>query len=498
MTHDEEDSDSSGEAEEGLQYLLGGLVSSDFTHDAWDNQSLPDSVNDSLSEPNIFHKHRQKEEVNTQKVFHHGISVSESFSCDEAFLNSYRSSPYGNLRPPVRIVDLSSEGRGNILVATERIKRGQVIFTERAAVASQLFGATIRACQFCFRSLEPIHSCCVSKTEQLPSHHLWPISNFDFSSGEAEGNIEIDRFGRRRCKLCQSHFCSPSCHNSYQSQIGDCCNLTDIQLEIPKYIQLPRSNEEEEEMNEDVEPALMLATRLFVICLQHYRATSKLWMEDSVLTMCGNAEDLTVLELGQPVVNSTGEKVIYNLQRLYDALVERFEVSAIEQTTLSSELSRRLASIAARNGFGIRTQSPFRPYYAALLRSIGGRDNSAKHLEVQNQVARALGAPSLQRGMDRQVDAQVAPEIVALFLLISRINHSCCPNAEVLSQEFVDNHVDLVAKETIEAEEEITISYIGTGPQSATGRLGRHKRQLELYAKYLFHCGCIKCSNEAA
>jgi hypothetical protein len=240
----------------------------------------------------------------------------------------------------------------------------------------------------------------------------------------------------------------------------------------------------------------MLATRLFVINVHHYRAASKLWMEDSILTMCGDAEDLIALELGQPVVSSADGRLTYNLQRLYDALVERFSISAVEQSTLSSELLGRFASIAARNGFGVRTQSPFRSYYAALLRSIGGRDNSAKHLEVQNHVARALGASSLQRGMDRQLDAKVAPEIVALFLLISRINHSCCPNAEVLSQEFVDNHVDLVAKETIESGEEITISYIGTGPQSATGRLGRHKRQRELYAKYLFHCGCVKCKNE--
>lgn len=499
---DDDDDGSSRDAEEGLQFLLGGLTSSDFTCDAWDQQSLPDeTINNCVADDTIAVRENQKKEVAiVQKVVPHSIPFTRSIHCGEAFMNSYKSHQYGNVRPPVRIVDLSSEGRGNILVATERIERGQVIFTERAAVASQLFAATIRACQFCYRSLEPIHSCCLSSSEQLPSPHLWPILDLDFSNQESEGHVQIDKYGRRQCSLCDSLFCSQTCYINYQKQLGSCCDLVAFQQEIPHHTRLCKMDGHEEELSNDenVEPALMLAMRLFAIHLQHYRATSKLWMEDSVLTMCGNADDLDALELGQPVLNCEDGRLTYSLQQLYDAIVERFSIVAAEQEILSLDLLSRLASISARNGFGITTQSPFRPYYAALLRSIGGRDNSARHVELQNQVARALGAPSLQRGMDRQIDAKVAPEIVALFLLISRINHSCCPNAEVLSQEFVDNHVDLVAKETIDAGQEITISYIGSGPRSATGRLGRQKRQRELYAKYLFHCGCIKCMDEVS
>lgn len=503
MTKDDgDDSESSGEAEEGLQYLLGGLASFDLTCDAWDSQSLPDEIRDSLSgSHSIMVQGKTQKTAHIQKVVLHGISFSKSIPCDEAFMNSYRSSnPCSNQqttvsRPPVRIVDLSLSGRGNILVATERIERGQVIFTERAAVANQLFASRIRACQICFRSLEPIHSCCISTSEPLPSPHLWPVLDLDFSNEESEAHIQIDRYGRRQCQLCKSLFCSLSCYNSYQSQLGNCCDLTAIQQEIPHHARSTR-DDQAEESNEDVEPALILATRLFVMNLLQYRATSKLWMEDSVTTMCGTAADLDALELGRPAVSSEDGRLTYSLQQLYDALVEKFSISAVEQETLSSELLSRLASISARNGFGFMTQSPFRPYYAALLRSIGGRDNSARHVKMQQQVAQALGATSLQRGMDRQVDTKVAPEIVALFLLISRINHACCPNAEVLSQEFIDNHVDLVAKDTIDAGQEITISYIGTGPRSATGRLGRQKRHRELYAKYLFHCGCTKCLDE--
>lgn len=488
--------DSSGEAEEGLQYLLGGLASSDFTCDAWDNQSLPDRI-DSDSDRVKLQRNQEKTKIQQPlNVVLHG--VSNAIQCDEAYTNAYRSSQYCNpnaSRPPVRIVDLSSQGRGNILVATEQIERGQVIFTERAAVASQLFASTIRACQFCFRSLEPITSCCVSKQELLPNPHHWPILELDFTNEQSEGRMQIDRYGRRQCNLCNFLFCSQSCYDSFQNQMGNCCSLSAIQREIPLHVGAKR-HEQVEDSGEDVEPALLLATRLFVANVQHYRATSQLWMEDSVMSMCGEEGDLDALELGQPIMSCEDGRINYSLQQLHEALVERLSVSAMEQETLSLEHLSRLASISARNGFGIMTQSPFRSYYAALLRSIGGRDNSDRHIELQQKVARALGAPTLQRGMDRQVDAKVAPEIVALFLLISRINHSCSPNAQVLSQEFIDNHVDLVALDIIEVGQEITISYIGTGPQSGTGRLRRQKRQRELQAKYLFHCACTKCLEE--
>lgn len=93
--------------------------------------------------------------------------------------------------------------------------------------------------------------------------------------------------------------------------------------------------------------------------------------------------------------------------------------------------------------------------------------------------------------MDRLVDEQVAPWISGIFRLTAHLNHSCEPNAMVMSQEFVDDHVDLVAKRDILAGEEILISYI----QGVDGRQkSSHQRRRELEAKYLFTCRCSKCT----
>ena len=170
-----------------------------------------------------------------------------------------------------------------------------------------------------------------------------------------------------------------------------------------------------------------------------------------------------------------------------------------------------LCSKAARNGFGVRPQSPFQSYYAGLVRSSLYR-GSAQHMKLQNQVANVLlGSASsdaqFHRGMDRMVDERFCPEVVALYPLTSRINHSCAPNSEVRSQQYIDSTIDVVAIKDINIGEEITISYIyGTGDDNSlyaadgTTRRQRnkknfHRRRQELYAKYLFLCDCESCKN---
>jgi hypothetical protein len=198
-----------------------------------------------------------------------------------------------------------------------------------------------------------------------------------------------------------------------------------------------------------------------------------------------------------------------------------------DRHVLSLEFFHRLAAISARNGFAVTPQSSFRAYHAALLRAAGGRGTDC-HNEIMRQVAMALGSKdgALSRDMDRQVEEKVryiekplhsldvcllyisptivhlftlyiqcTVQVVALFSLTARINHSCDPCAEVRNQEFVDCHIDLVAKRDILYGEETTISYINIGRMAGKVATDRHRRMRELQAKYLFTCDCVRCRN---
>jgi hypothetical protein len=240
----------------------------------------------------------------------------------------------------------------------------------------------------------------------------------------------------------------------------------------------------------DVQPSLVLAVRMFGSGLHLFRSNKPQWNEKTFVDgLCGDASDVEPLELGVPVCRGDidGGSLQYSLSNVFEYLVQVFAVTESEQHTFSLEYFHLLAAKSARNGFGLLTQSPFKMYYAALLRASGGR-GSDRHEMVKERVARALGSSSskLERGMDRVVEERVAVEIAAVFPLTARINHSCSPKAEVRSQEFVDCHMDLVAIADIEPEEEIHISYIRS-------KQNRPKRQRELAAKYLFSCNCERC-----
>jgi len=76
------------------------------------------------------------------------------------------------------------------------------------------------------------------------------------------------------------------------------------------------------------------------------------------------------------------------------------------------------------------------------------------------------------------------------------MNHSCEPSAEVQSQVFVDNHIDVIALRDIAPGEEITISYINLGKNAGRIATDRVKRMRQLQSRYLFLCDCSLCSNK--
>jgi len=528
------------EAEEGLRLLLGGLDVSDVPQSAWDcieKDYEEEDVIKAVVDDDISNNDRQQPAppLPNKKVFPHRADEASSKDEDEHVCYALAHAPphsdgrhpaaMGPLHSRVRVVDTPKEdGRGKGLIATAFIPRGSVIFTERAAVATQqqlslppptecaandhkcLYG--VLGCQNCFRSLEPASRLSgIAKNDverQLPRPDLWPVPPLCFSDEVLDAKMpnsgvvmQLDKFGRVQCCCCGATFCSERCYEGLRRQLGSCCACSEVQRALPTLLTPARNVAETDEENEnrEVQPAVELAIRMFGYSLHAYRRAAFAGSESTsnfLFGLCGEASDLDALEIGQVCLENGAHGCHRTLQEVYDKMASVWVMSEVEMEVLNLDYFHKLVAVAARNGVGLATQSPFTVYYESLLRATGGR-GSDRHEDIKSRVASALGSDlgKLERGMDHLVNKLVAVEIVAIFPLTARINHSCRPNAQIRGQAFVDCHADVVALRDIDPYEEITISYIPTG--RGVGIKSTYRRRRELSARYLFRCTCEEC-----
>jgi hypothetical protein len=451
-----------------------------------------------------------------------GIHVRMETNGDEAdiFQNAYHCSVQSTgrgavERPPIQIVDFRDNNRGRGIAATRHIVKGEIIYTERPLTATQILpaskGEPIKACQTCFRSLEAWTKLIPrnqndgatggggTPTELFPFPELWPVVPLEFNGNlvncdaidtDRSAAIRTDRWGRVQCLQCNSLFCSLPCYSTKIDHYGSCCFETKARQALPGLLR----EDDMKDGDQAIQAPVALATSMFLQLVHHYRVHDKTLDGHFINRVCGTADDICPLELGKRVMGDGGNAAAYTLQPLYEYLLKILEVNKHDKQTLSLHLLHSLASKAARNGVGFATQSPFSPYYAGLLRkaNYGGRTSEAHHRHLQ-QLAAALGTDKFRRGIDREIDALVAPEILALFPLTTHCNHSCTPNAQIRSQEFADALIDVVATRDIAAGEEICISYIDLGGVGHGRRRSTFQRRKELQGRYLFQCECSAC-----
>jgi hypothetical protein len=348
--------------------------------------------------------------------------------------NAHAWNASGHLIPPaVQVVDFGS--RGNGLVTTVPIKKGSTIFTERALYANSSHEP---ACCNCWRSMSPLDAVGTN----MPQPQLWPTTSMESSS---------------KCQECSSLFCSPHCRTQHGETYGTCCRLRACLDAVPR--------------SEEAVAILQLATVVFVAAVHGFRTTRR---DDALLgpiidNLCGSAMDVKPLELDE------------SLESIYSELVRVLELTPEEQQfSLSQDRLATYISIVARNSFGGHTKNPFDSYYAALTRPV--------RLLVQE----ALGGV-LNREVDRAIHDKVVVPFAALLGLTARINHSCDPNAQVSSQNYMDCHMDLVARRDLEAGEEVLISYL-----AETKARTANRRRTMLQAKYQFWCDCSRCTEGEA
>jgi len=493
-TRNDSDSIISEDSDDLLRDLLGGIAFDvEWKEEIVDSSSHPKVVDDKIDRTVTVHDGNLQSPTasdedtrgRTDSSSHGNPSVPSNYydtSSSSIYENSYRCSMDGKIeRPPVQVVNMTHLGRGNALVMTVPISRGSVIYTEKAIVATQVPPIEIRACTYCFQSLEGIDTLSAS----LPYPQLWPIPSLDFSnqwttqSETDSSHTSIDRFGRIQSTSCQSLFCCAHHLQALHQKLGDSC--------LVKHA-LNATTTMMDDLDSSVPASIALTSRVFCHCVQYYRTHGQSLQGHFLEGFCGEEDDVNALELGVYDIHNR----CYTLEKLYSQLVDILSLSTTEQQTLSLTFLHKVAAQVARNGFGLLTQSPFKTYYASLLRKTGSRD-SEEHQTIMKQIAQSLGRDRLERGMDRDIESRVAPEICAIFPLTARCNHSCEPNAQVRSQEFIDARIDIVALRDLQPGEELLISYISVG--AGVGKRSTAQRRRELQAKYLFHCDCVRCTS---
>ena len=503
------DDDESDSAEDCLKDMLGG-ISFDLD-DGWkEDDEQEDSCGDTIKkitpglvDPSTF-KATLSSSTTTKRYQLQCVSAEDSADIcmmdDDPYQNSFcctsgtevsssSSSSSSTTRKPnhrVQIVDMGTN-RGNGLVASRSISKGSVIFTEKAFVATQIIGqkGNILACQYCFRSLEPITK--LSSTENnngqlLPCPERWPILPLEFddvgTSNDSSRKIMIDKYKRIQCRSCLSLFCCQSCYTKFEKEYGlsSCCLMETLSQKLEQIMMATIHTQQQQASS-----IISLSCRLFFHITTYYRTIDTSIENYPILKFCGCPDDIQALQLEGTITS-----------RVYEALSQTLQLTSTESEILSLILFQDILSKVARNGFDIKTQSPFTSYYSSLLHHNYGSRDSPEHLTRMECIAKVItGKSKFERDIDRLIEDKVCPEIAATFLLTPKMNHSCQPNAQVRCQEFADAHIDIVAMTDIDVGEEICISYIGVG--HGIGKKSTRQRRQELQAKYLFVCDCPLC-----
>jgi hypothetical protein len=566
-------SSSSSGSEEGWMFLLGGISTELMASTTdWETTTTKEEIeieneNESSGSCHSDDKKSTSTSDNTKTTTYDDndnkyISYHNNNDDEKIFKRAFKLSTTARsqiIKPPVKIYNNYADEGGNILIATKYIPRGETIFTEKAFIGIQVpvpfvvvdddvdvdvddeqqgGGRSrsissssspspssssskeivieslykVRACQNCFKSLEPA-SCLLSTKDNLPLSELWPIPEYDDNynndnkdkdnnNGSVYSIIELNsecnnnnnnnnkammvlhnKSRRVTCQKCNTIFCNRYCAQSYLHTMGSCCRYKraieglimvhhyhnnnivnsscyeddgntddgddddddddddDEDNSIHKY--------DEEEKGEhdvpttvsvgvDIDPVIILATRMFIAQVQQYRNnsyntensnsnnTSSSSSSSLFDSLCGEVDDIHSFSLDTcSGVSDEDTLVMLSFQKEYEIITNAIELTQLERSMtmnnnddddnnesllllFSIQSFYKIISIAQRNSISLSTQSPFRTYYQEMIRKSGGRGSDRQQSIVSN-IATILGSNDgkLTRNMDKIVEEKV-------------------------------------------------------------------------------------------
>ncbi|XP_059622559.1 histone-lysine N-trimethyltransferase SMYD5 [Phlebotomus argentipes] len=351
---------------------------------------------------------------------------------------------------------VNTEDKGRCLKATRSFRKDDVIFEESPLISCQFpwnafYGYL--SCHHCLRPLETAEQC---------ARRLANDSSITLPYPEQCGVLRT-RERQRKCEECGILYCSEECRlEAFKKYHETLCRLRaplEGLLEIWRNCHFPPET-----------CSIMLIARIFAMVCQ-----------------AGNPQDIlsTLKEFQcQAVCDSIchkilGEKFTEQLTRLHECMAGIF-VEPVYQELLLPDNFKALFVLVGRNGQGIGTSS-----FAAWQRNT----------ELANVDDRATLENDIEALYDKFEEFSggfLDVEGSGLYVVQSKLNHSCLPNAEI---KFPHSNHRLVisALRDIAPGEEICISYLS---ECLLNR-SRHTRHKFLRDNYLFACTCGLCTSQA-
>lgn len=193
---------------------------------------------------------------------------------------------------------------------------------------------------------------------------------------------------------------------------------------------------------------------------------------------CSNSvnEDLSVCH------KILGEKFTSQLNQLQSAFVHTFADDEILSQFLTLAGLTRVFSMIGTNSQGIGTSS-----FAGWVKNVSELETIDE--KQKNELDELID--TFYAALEETVGQFLNNEGSGLYVLQSKINHSCTPNAEIRFP-WSNTVLEVVALRDISPDEEICISYLDECQLARS----RHSRQKYLQENYLFVCDCEKCESE--
>ncbi|XP_034116092.1 histone-lysine N-trimethyltransferase SMYD5 [Drosophila albomicans] len=358
-------------------------------------------------------------------------------------------------------------GKGRAMIATKNFAVDEIIFEEEPFVSHQFswnaaYGYA--ACDNCMRPLETL----VENVRRLANNNaiVVPLVEHDPTA------VWVPQF--TQCQRCKVRYCSEDCLVYAKNKYHQVACMGAFRSDDTHPINV--LNETWKKMHYPPETGtIMLIVRLMAMYKQSKNKPEFLEQLQSFQALIVNREQKIYHKL-------LGEKFEQQMEQLYTAFCNAFNDEEFAMFT-TPDAFKTLMGILGTNSQGIATS--VLAQWVTKVTDLPLPEADKKQLDTV--------IDGLYEKVGDFVGEFLNNEGSGLYILQSKINHSCVPNAQS-TFPYSNDLVVLKAVAPIQQGDEICISYL----DECQLERSRHSRHKILRENYIFVCQCTKCRAQAS